>query len=92
MLKSIYRKEPIISFVVTVGAVDAAIGGFTQHWSLMALGLGSVGVAIVLRLRQMQMQARRPQEPQNRSPVYVLPPAPSSLPLLTVPKKNAPGR
>lgn len=91
MLKSIYRKEPIISFVVTAGAVDAAMGGFTEHWSLMGLGIGAVGVAIVLRLRQMQTR-RSSKEPQNRPPVYVLPPAPSSLPLLTVPKKNSPGR
>lgn len=90
MLKSIYRKEPIIRFVVTAGAVDVAIGGFTQHWSLLGVGLGAIGVAIVLRLRQMQV--RRSVEPQNRPPLYVLPPAPSSLPLLTVPKKNSPNR
>ena len=49
ILRSPYRKEPITSFAVTVGAVDAAIGGATSSWSLFSLGLGMVGVAIALR-------------------------------------------
>lgn len=91
-LKSIYRKEPVVGFMVTAGAVNVVLGSFTEHWSLMSVGLSVVGIAIALRVRQMQTR-RRPIEPRNRSPLYVLPPAASSsLPMLSLPKKDPPGR
>lgn len=89
-LKSVYRKEPVISFVVTAGTVNVAIGSLSEHWSLASVGLGAVGVAIALHLRQRY--THRPIEPQHRSPVYVLPPAAQSLPLLSITKKQPPGR
>lgn len=89
-LKSVYRKEPVVSFMVTAGVVNIALGGFTEHWSLMSVGLSVVGIAIALRVRQMQTQ-RRPLTPRNRPPAYVLPPASSnSLPMLNISKKNPP--
>lgn len=92
MLKSIYRKEPVISFIVTIGAVDAAIGGLSEHWSLMTFGMGMVGVAVGMRLRQMQRQHEV--EQTQRAPVHLLPPTSSrpSLPQLNLSKKNPPGR
>lgn len=91
MLKSIYRREPITSFAVTIGVVDAAIGGLSQHWSLLTFGLGTAAVGVALRLWQMQRQV--PLEQPNHSPVHVLPPRSSrqSLPMLTASKKNPPG-
>jgi len=44
--KSIYRREPVLSFIATAGAVNAAIGGASAQWVLMSLGLGTVGMAI----------------------------------------------
>lgn len=91
MLKSIYRKEPILSVVATAGAVNVAIGGLGEHWTLMSVGLSAVGVAIALGVRQRQM--RRPVEPVERPPVYVLPPSSSSgLPMLNIAKKSPPRR
>jgi hypothetical protein len=58
-LRALYRKEPIVGFVATVGVVDAAIGGLTEHWSLLTLGLGTVGGAIALRLWQLQRQSSK---------------------------------
>jgi len=91
ILKSAYRKEPIISFIVTAGVVNVAIGGLSEHWSLMSLGLSTVGVAIALRVRQMHVR-QRPLEPQNRPPVYILPPSSTGLPMLSMSKKNPNGR
>ncbi|MDX2242679.1 MAG: hypothetical protein NW224_18480 [Leptolyngbyaceae cyanobacterium bins.302] len=91
-LRSIYRREPVIGFMVTAGAVNVALGSFTEHWTLMSVGLSVVGLAIALGVRQMQTR-RRPSESRNRSPMYVLPPAASlSLPMLSVAKKDPPGR
>ncbi|MBW4522567.1 MAG: hypothetical protein KME16_23220 [Scytolyngbya sp. HA4215-MV1] len=89
MLNSIYRKEPISSFVLTVGIVDAAIGGFDSQWSLFSFGLGTIGVAVALRWWQIQ---RRP-EPIERVAVHVLPARASRppLPLLSAAKKQPPG-
>ncbi len=87
-LGSIYRKQPLVSCMITVGGVDAAIGGLSQHWSLLFLGLGIVGAAIVLYLRQFQH--RRLVNLSSYSSIYVLPPQTSrpSLPTLNMPKRN----
>lgn len=91
MLKSAYRKEPILSFIVTAGVVNVAIGGLSEHWSLMSLGLSAVGIALALGVRQKYVR-KRPLEPQNRPPVYILPPSSTGLPMLSMSKKNPPGR
>ncbi|QZZ21145.1 hypothetical protein J5X98_01155 [Leptothermofonsia sichuanensis E412] len=91
-LRALYRKEPIVGFVATVGVVDAAIGGLTEHWLLLTLGFGTVGGAIALRL--WQLQRRQAIEQIHQNPVHLLPPQSSrpSLPTLTTGKKNPPGR
>jgi hypothetical protein len=48
-LRNHYRKEPISSFIITVGAVDAVIGGVTQVGSLMIFGLLIAGGALAYR-------------------------------------------
>lgn len=89
MLKAAYRKEPISSFLLTVGAVDAVIGGFDDRWSLFSVGLGTVGLALALRWWLMQRhRVELPEPPPQR----YLPDRASrpSLPMLTVSKKNPP--
>ncbi len=88
-LGSIYRKQPLVSFMVTVGGVDAAIGGLSQHWSLLGLGVSTVGMAIVFYWQQ----CRRPRllNSVSRSSVYVLPAQSSRprLPTIQTPKQNS---
>lgn len=81
-LKSAYRKEPISSFILTVGAVDAVIGGVDSRWSLLVLGLATVGTAIALRWWLAQ---RQPVDLPTGAPVYYLPDRSSqpSLPMLS---------
>lgn len=88
-LRSAYRKEPIPSFLVTIGLVDAIIGGFGDRWSLFAVGLGTVGVAIALRW--FIIQQKRPEQPESVAQHY-LPYSSSSreLPMLTMSKKKPP--
>ncbi|MGL5062146.1 MAG: hypothetical protein ACRC62_19400 [Microcoleus sp.] len=89
LLKSAYRKEPLTSFVVTVGIVDAAIGGAGASGSLLAFGLGTAGVAIALRL---WMSYRSSTEVPAQAELY-LPPQSSrpQLPVLNnVSRKNPP--
>jgi hypothetical protein len=85
--RSTYRKEPISSFILTVGAVDAVIGGVDGQWSLMALGLGAVSVAIALRA---WINQQRQFEPVDGTPIRYLPAQSSrpSLPMLTPPRKK----
>lgn len=87
-LKSAYRKEPLPSFLVTIGVVDAVIGGLDDRWSLFTFGLGSVGVAIALRW--WLLQQHRPEVPRQ-VPQRYLPPSssPSPLPTLATAKKNS---
>lgn len=68
--KSGGRKQPISSFVLTVGVVDAVIGGVDGHWSLALVGGTLVGVAIALRLLHSQ---RRPIQFAEASPGLYLP-------------------
>ena len=82
VLKSAYRREPIVSFVVTMGTVDAAIGGIGSSVPLLSLGLGSVAVALIIRWWLLQ---RSKIEQPEAAPEYYLPPS-SSRPAL--PKLN----
>lgn len=86
-LKSVYRKEPLPSFLITIGVIDAVIGGLDDRWSLFSFGLGTVGIAIALRW--WLIQQRRPEPPQP-VPQRYLPPSSSrpALPTLTASKKN----
>ncbi|BAQ65107.1 hypothetical protein GM3709_1872 [Geminocystis sp. NIES-3709] len=43
-LKKIYRQEKISTFLVTFGVADAMLGGFSQRWTLLSLGV-SIAVA-----------------------------------------------
>ena len=88
-LKSAYRKEPISSFVLLIGAVDVVIGGVDERWSLLTFGLGLVGVAIALRWWQIQ---QRQVDLTEKSPTYFLPPSSSRppLPVLSASKRQPP--
>lgn len=86
-LKSFYRKEPLISLLMTVGVVDALIGGLDDSWSLFAFGLGTVGAAFAYRVWRLQQRRPLPEEPVAQ---YYLPTNSSSstLPMLSVTKKK----
>lgn len=88
-LKSAYRQEPITSFIVIVGAVDAALGGIDHSVSLFSFGL--VLVTGALALRWWQLQRNQPLD-LERVPEHYLPPASSHqpLPLLMTSKKYPP--
>jgi hypothetical protein len=90
LLKSAYRKDPLTSFIVTVGVVDAAIGSIAASGSLLAFGLGTTGAAIALRCWQSYRSGGEAPAP---APEYYLPPHSSrpQLPVLNnVSKKNPP--
>ena len=89
VLKSAYRREPITSFMITVGAVDAVIGGIGGRGSLLSFGL--TVAAIALALRWWQMQRSQPEQPE-RVPELYLPPSSSrpQLPVLMSAKKRPP--
>jgi hypothetical protein len=57
VLKRLYRKEPISSFIIVVGAVDAVLGGVNEIGTLMILGLLTSGVAIGYRWWCIQQSA-----------------------------------
>ncbi|MBF2047575.1 MAG: hypothetical protein EDM05_009810 [Leptolyngbya sp. IPPAS B-1204] len=85
--KTAYRQEPISSFVLTIGLVDAVIGGVGGRGSLLLLGLTTVGVAIALR----RLLMRRPELPLPQPvPQRYLPARSSrpSLPLLGLSEKH----
>lgn len=48
ILKSAYRKEPVYSLLLTMGLVDALIGGADARWGLLALGVGTVSTVTIL--------------------------------------------
>jgi hypothetical protein len=89
--RSAYRREPIVSFMITIGAVDAIIGGVGDRVSLLTFGIGTVVLAIALRWLMVQ---RSPAEIPSESPQIYLPPTPSQsqLPNLNVTNKKRPPR
>lgn len=89
ILKSAYRKEPISSFIVIVGAVDAVIGGVGERWSLLTFGLMMVVIAVALRWWQTQ---RKDAELAEQPVTHFLPPGSSrpALPILSSSKRQRP--
>jgi hypothetical protein len=93
ILKSAYRKEPLISVVMTMGLVDALIGGLDDSWSLFIFGLVITGVSGGLRLWKFQQNRSISQdEPilQQRYLPSKSSAATSALPMLSVTKKKPP--
>ncbi|KRH96387.1 MULTISPECIES: hypothetical protein [Cylindrospermopsis] len=86
-LKSFYRKDPIISVLITMGIMDALIGGLDDSWSLFAFGLGTTGVALGLKLASKLSRSTREEE---RTFQYYLPPtsSSSSLPIIKATKNK----
>ncbi len=93
-LKLSYRKEPIVSVLITMGIVDALIGGFDDSWSLFIVGLGTTGISLAWRWWCAQQRQPLHEEPVAQQQQYYLPPQPSSststLPMLSIPKKKPP--
>ena len=91
LLKQSYRRQPLISFIVTAGLVDALIGGLEGRGSLLVFGLGTVGAAIAFRWWHIQ---RKQVVNFSQTPVHYLPDHTSRppLPMLGLSRKNPPPR
>lgn len=86
-LSSLYRKEPIPSFLVTIGLVDAAIGGIGGRMGLFSFGIVTVGCAIALHWRLHGLS--RPIQPnQPLAQTYLPPASSSSVPTLAASKRK----
>ncbi|MEM7724941.1 MAG: hypothetical protein AAF208_01050 [Cyanobacteria bacterium P01_A01_bin.45] len=91
ILKSAYRKEPIISTFITIGAVDTLIGGVDDSWSLFAFGLTILGISVLFRLLRMEPDDSLTEEPEKESQLYLPQKSSnSSLPMLSISKKKPP--
>ncbi|MGB3694607.1 MAG: hypothetical protein WBG70_23900 [Spirulinaceae cyanobacterium] len=77
-LKSAYRKDPVSSFIFTIGAVDAVIGGVGERWTLLGFGIMTIFLAIAIRWWQIQQSQESLTE---EVPRRFLPPSPSNAPL-----------
>jgi hypothetical protein len=79
VLKRLYRKEPISSFLIVVGAVDAVLGGVNEIGTLMILGLLTSGMAIGYRWWCIQQAETRsvggasPKEKRKSKQLYLPP-------------------
>lgn len=84
-LKSLYRREPISSFILILGTVDAVMGGVGDRWTLFGFGLSVILLGAIVRWWQNQPTALKPtvQRPQR-----YLPPGSSPQPLPTLKSKN----
>ena len=87
VLKRLYRKEPISSFIIIVGGVDAVIGGVNGLGTLMILGLLTSGVAIGYRWWCIQQAETRL---DRKSKQLYLPPAANRAPLPPLDRRQPP--
>ena len=86
-LKRLYRKEPISSFLIIVGAVDAVLGGVNEVGTLMILGLLTSGMAIGYRwwcIQQAESGSGR------KSKQLSLPPSSNRSPLPNLDNRRQP--
>ena len=84
-LNSLYRKEPIPSFLVSIGVVNAVIGGLNDRLGLLSFGIVTVGSAIALRW-WLQQQSIEPSQPISHT--YLPPASSSSVPPIATPKRK----
>jgi hypothetical protein len=79
----------MIGTLITMGVVDALIGGLDDSWSLFTFGLGTAGVALAFKLWRFYQRSPLPEEPVVQ---HYLPSRSSSTPLsmMTVSKKKPP--
>jgi hypothetical protein len=84
-LKTAYRKEPITGFILAVGAVDTAIGGVGQRWTLLSFGVTVVAIAFLARWLQIHKGRTLPKEGKAR---YYLPERSSGIPLPVLGEEN----
>lgn len=77
--KSMYRKEKISAFIFTFGAMDAILGGFSEHWTLLSLGILFVIIGGWMRWLQVQKTEKKV---SLSTPRRYLTPSPRDLPLL----------
>jgi hypothetical protein len=94
LLKSAYRKDPIVSALITVGIIDAFIGGFDDSWSLFTFGLGTAGLTLAWRFWKIQQNRPLAKDEKQEKPTtqLYLPSRSSSsaLPMLSIQKKKPP--
>ena len=84
-LSSVYRREPIPSFLVTIGLVNATIGGLNDRTGLFSLGLATVGGAILWRWR---LQQKPTIQIPPKSQIYLSAASSDSVPTLKTPKRK----
>ncbi|WP_373547217.1 hypothetical protein [Chamaesiphon sp.] len=86
VLKRLYRKEPISSFLIIVGAVDAVLGGVNELGTLMILGLLTSGMSIGYRWWCIQQA----EATDRKSKQLYLPPASNRTPLPNLDSRRHP--
>jgi hypothetical protein len=89
-LRSTYRRDPIPSFLMTMGAADVALGGVSGHGGLLILGVVMFGGALGLKWLQ---SLRRIDSIISEPAVKHYLPSKSSqaeLPMLSINKKKPP--
>jgi hypothetical protein len=88
-LRSTYRRDPIPSFLMTMGAAEAALGGVSSHGGLLILGVVMFGGALGLKWLQSLRRSDTISEPTVQ---HYLPSQSSQaeLPMLSITKKRPP--
>jgi hypothetical protein len=85
VLKRLYRKEPISSFLIVVGAVDAVLGGINEIGTLMILGLLTSGISLGYRWWCIQQAETRL---DLKSKQLYLPPSANRNPLPNLDRRD----
>lgn len=90
IVKTVYRKDPLTSFILIVGVIDALMGGMGERWTLCSFGAGIIVLALLLRW--IQSPKGQPQPAKHSPRLYLPPSAPAHdpLPLLTPKQRRRP--
>lgn len=84
-IKSAYRKEPVYSVLLTMGAVDAAIGSTGDRWGLFTFGMMTIFLA--LAVRWWQGQRYQLEQPPSAPQRYLPPQSQPQIPPLSLHQK-----
>jgi hypothetical protein len=89
-LRSFYRRDPIPSFLMTMGAADVVLGGMSSHSGLLALGIIVLGGALGLKWLQSLRRSDIVVEPLATQHYLPSQSSQAELPMLSITKKRPP--
>ncbi|MGI0479183.1 hypothetical protein ACN4EE_00170 [Geminocystis sp. CENA526] len=87
-LKLIYRQDKVSTFLFTLGIADSLLGGFSERWTLLSLGVFVATMGVFVRWLQLEKSKKMASLSRSNSYKYLPPSNENLLPLPPLKRKR----